>query len=354
MPPKATQAVAGFSAPADHDSASDTSMDHNADAVEEPSTAGMSQAAIMQVLLDRIAQLESRNERPESSLKLGFASSKPRVREPDVFSGNRNKLRAFISQCELYFKLHGPTFFEEEDKILFMGTLLRDAAYDWYDGLLRNENLPDTYEAFVKALKRTYGAIDEVAGAERAISTLKQTHSASQYASDFQQLSSHLHWDDEALGFQFYTGLKENIKDELARDGRPNVLEDLIEKAVKIDNRIYERYLERKGGSTRTSSNFQSNRTGFQKPDPPPQKPAPAYYGLQPMELDGTEPPRGPLTAAEKAHRLLHHLCLYCGKPGHGVKECRLAMSNRKPSHGFQRLSTTTEQPPSPNGRARR
>lgn len=71
----------------------------------------------------------------------------------------------------------------------------------------------------------------------------------STYATEFQQITSHLSWNEEALCFQFFQGLKDNIKDELAREPLPAVMEDLIEKSVRIDNRLFERKLERSGGS---------------------------------------------------------------------------------------------------------
>jgi hypothetical protein len=46
---------------------------------------------------------------------------------------------------------------------------------------------------------------------------------------------------------QYYKGLKDIIKDEMARSDRPENLEDTIKIAVRIDNRIYERALEKEG-----------------------------------------------------------------------------------------------------------
>ena len=39
------------------------------------------------------------------------------------------------------------------------------------------------------------------------------------------------------------------------------------------------------------------------------------------MEIESTQR-RGPLSDAEKQRRRAHHLCLYCGHPGHIVVNC--------------------------------
>ena len=46
---------------------------------------------------------------------------------------------------------------------------------------------------------------------------------------------------------QYYRGLKDAVKDELIKEERPEALDEMISTAVKIDNRHYERALERKG-----------------------------------------------------------------------------------------------------------
>jgi hypothetical protein len=41
--------------------------------------------------------------------------------------------------------------------------------------------------------------------------------------------------------------LKDPVKDELVRSGKPNTLTSIITKAIEIDNRFYKRLLEKKG-----------------------------------------------------------------------------------------------------------
>jgi hypothetical protein len=55
------------------------------------------------------------------------------------------------------------------------------------------------------------------------------------------QLIAILQWEDYALIPYYDHGLKPHIKDELARIDRPDTIEKLIDVAVRIDNRLYDR-----------------------------------------------------------------------------------------------------------------
>jgi hypothetical protein len=46
---------------------------------------------------------------------------------------------------------------------------------------------------------------------------------------------------------QFYQGLKEQIKDEIAHRERPTTLKGMYDLIMKINERFYERQIEKKG-----------------------------------------------------------------------------------------------------------
>jgi hypothetical protein len=57
-----------------------------------------------------------------------------------------------------------------------------------------------------------------------------------------------LDYGDEALAEAFYDTLKEEIKDEISRiEKRPTTLLEMKKHAIRIDNRMYERRMEKKG-----------------------------------------------------------------------------------------------------------
>jgi hypothetical protein len=85
-----------------------------------------------------------------------------------------------------------------------------------------------------------FGKVDEEQAAVRALKRLEQRGPADTYTTDFMRLRSRLNWNEEALVAAYYTGLKDKIKDELARDKRLTTLRDIINKAVRINNRLWE------------------------------------------------------------------------------------------------------------------
>ena len=76
--------------------------------------------------------------------------------------------------------------------------------------------------------------------------SLQQTRSATDYASKFQQLAAQTQWRAVPLVAQFYKELKDRVKDDIARVNQPSQLQSMITLAIQIDNRQYERELEKK------------------------------------------------------------------------------------------------------------
>ncbi|TAQ86995.1 hypothetical protein B7494_g4699 [Chlorociboria aeruginascens] len=125
----------------------------------------------------------------------------------------------------------------------------RDRTILW---LLSTPNIKHLYLVFYPTLLRdkiqkVFGAIDEVAKAVRNLGSLKQKGSAATYTAEFQRDALRTKWNDAALCAQYYKGLKDKVKNEIAREGKPTELIAMIKKATDIDNRLYERDLKHKG-----------------------------------------------------------------------------------------------------------
>ena len=76
----------------------------------------------------------------------------------------------------------------------------------------------EAYENFENAIRQLYGNPNEVREAAQKLDKLSQTGSAAEYLSKFQQIASKIHWDEPGLIHRFYQGLKEEVKDEIAKE----------------------------------------------------------------------------------------------------------------------------------------
>jgi Domain of unknown function (DUF4939) len=257
------------------------------------------------------------------SQEMTVTSKEVKVPMPEYFDGTRGKLKTFLIQVELYMSFQPTKFRLDTKKVLWTVTLLKGPAFDWIqvyvDDYMQNQNnakketmeIIDNWAEFRSQLESMFGDIDEEHTAERSLQQLRQKGPASRYAADFRRFAAKTEWNKGALRAQFYKGLKDSIKDEMARTERPDELDKMIDLAITIDDRLYERQLEKRGGGT---ANFGGYRTGGTKP----QKSQP-YYGPMPMELDAAQRQhqRPKPSKQEMDRRRTNKLCFTCGLPGH-------------------------------------
>ena len=95
-------------------------------------------------------------------------------------------------------------------------------------------------------LTKVYGDPNIVRNARRELRELGQTGPVSTYIAKFGQLTPYVGYNNGALMDQFLCGLKEEIKDEVARVGYFNTLEELQDFAVRLDSRLYDRQLQKR------------------------------------------------------------------------------------------------------------
>ena len=92
------------------------------------------------------------------------------------------------------------------------------------------------YEDFEVEFKVVFGEMDEKKVIKRQFAKFKQTGSVSYYTAQFRQIISQLYWEDKTFIIKFYEDLKEHIKDEIAKEDRPEELAKYIEYTVQIDD----------------------------------------------------------------------------------------------------------------------
>ena len=105
----------------------------------------------------------------------------------------------------------------------------------------------------------------------------------------------------------------------------------MVATAVRIDNRLYERYLQRKetrqwrsqGQRPFGHNRRHEGRRGQQRQQP---REYSDPYGPRPIELDAAR-----LPTEEQKRRKDNNLYFNCGKPGHRARECKSRHNNAKP-----------------------
>jgi hypothetical protein len=187
---------------------------------------------------------------------------------------------------------------------------------------------------FAKQLKIIFGASEDAEenAAIRLVQSLRQKGSASDYTSRFKEYMPLTGWDDEALKTMYRRGLKENVKDELMRSGAStNSLDDMIREAIRIDDMLYERQMEKRHILGKPTGYSPRGGTGGYNRD-----------RGDPMELDATI--RGkPRKGKGKGNKKGGIKCYSCGKLGHMKKDCRTNKVRRQQINMMQAAPATVD-----------
>jgi hypothetical protein len=241
----------------------------------------------------------------------------PKVALPDKFDGSISKCRRFISSVENVFAIQPYRYGTSEIRTRFIGTLLTGDALTWFSGIVDySPELLLDYENFILELKNLF---DDPHAQRHACNSLKRLRqgkfSVTSYSAKFRHIALETGYNDLAKMDIFRSGLNDDVKDVLATSlVDPENLEDLMKLCVKIDQRLYDRRLEKN-----------SNKMPYGYSDKPKRNLPPGNQSA-PMDLDHMDgkklKPHGKLTKEERERRIQNDLCLYCGEPGHKVNSC--------------------------------
>ncbi len=180
-----------------------------------------------------------------------------KVLTPNAFTDEREKLWAFLIKLKLYIEFNQTKFRFEMDKDLFTVSYLKNAAFNWVDLKLHEffdktlkkwinnkKFIFNNYKKFKNELQRAFKVVDKKQAAERRLHILKMNKSAVKYAAEFQWIATLTDWDDDTLVSQYYWGLNETIKDEIARMDQPEELQNMINIFININSCQWEWWMK--------------------------------------------------------------------------------------------------------------
>jgi len=176
-----------------------------------------------------------------------------KVPAPNAFTGKRGKLQAFLIKLKLYIEFNQVKFRFEMNKGLFTVSYLKNAAFNWVDLKLHEfldktlkkwmnnkKFIFDNYKKFKNELWRAFKVVNEKWAAKRQLHILKMNKLTVKYAAEFQQIAALMDWDNDTLVLQYYWGLNETIKDEIARMDQPEELQNMINTFININSHQWE------------------------------------------------------------------------------------------------------------------
>ena len=245
------------------------------------------------------------------------------IPSPRVFEGDLTRCCGFVTQCELVFRHNLSRFYTDDSKIAFIVSLMSGRALDWAVASFNNDaRFASDYDFFISEFRLVFDhPPDGLDSATRLHSLSQGTRSVAEFAVEFRILAARSRWGDEALRSAFRRGLNESIKDLILRD-QPATLSELIALALKVDDRLRERRLEKSARPSPSTTRVARPFTPREHPTTPnsaltQHTPFSSVPEAEPMQLG-----RSRLSQTERDHRMQNRLCLYCGKTGHFIQSC--------------------------------
>ncbi|KAI0354463.1 hypothetical protein OH77DRAFT_1404968 [Trametes cingulata] len=160
------------------------------------------------------------------------------------------------------------------------------------------------------------------------------------YITQFTRLATQVRWGNVPLGYRFYDGLPNRLKDRISEVGKPSTLIKLRDLAQSIDNRYWERKTEQscESGSSKSghkassdSKSRSSSKSRHQSSSTTASTPSKGSSGGSTPKSPAKSPAKlysdklgkvGKLTPEERQRRFANNLCLFCRGAGHSASAC--------------------------------
>ncbi len=169
----------------------------------------------------------------------------PRLPAPEMYAGDPNLCRAFLTKCSLFFSLQPLTFATEVSRVALVLTLLSGKAALWGTAVWENRHpCCSSFHSLSQEMRRVFDRALVGREAARMLADLRQgEQSVSDYSIQFRTLAAECEWNGKAQWDMFLHGLADRIHQEIDVVELPLGLDELVDLALRVDARLQQRDL---------------------------------------------------------------------------------------------------------------
>jgi len=173
---------------------------------------------------------------------LSGGTRKPKAKEPDVYRGERHKLRGWLAQLIVYYRTVAWQNGHDEEKIIYATTLLRDNAGTWITPYAEERITPawDNWAGFKAELQEQFGVIDAKGEARIRLKNMKQgKRSVTEYCNKFRLVASEAELDDSTEGELLLGGMIADLQNAWGASSEEyEDLETLAQWAIRKETKL--------------------------------------------------------------------------------------------------------------------
>ena len=169
---------------------------------------------------------------------------RPKIKEPDVFRGERAKLREWLAQMKVYFRLVGWAEGHDTEKIGYTTSLLRGSAGTWMTLYLEDLKQPywTMWLQFAEELRNQFGIIDRKGEARnRPKNMTPGKRTMTEYWSELRLVSSEAELDDATEGEWLLAGMTTALQNAWGADSNTYEYVDTLARwAMEKETKIFD------------------------------------------------------------------------------------------------------------------
>ena len=146
---------------------------------------------------------------------LSGGTRRPKAKEPQVYRGERHKLRGWLAQLIVYYRTVGRQDGHDEEKILYATSLLIDDAGTWITPYAKERIHPtwDTWAGFKAESQRQFGLVNAKREARIKLKSMKQgKRSVTEYWNELRLVASEAELDETSGGELLLGGMNTELQ----------------------------------------------------------------------------------------------------------------------------------------------